>query len=425
MRILIATDSFPPGCGGSGWSTYELARGLRARGHDLVIVQPRAGSKANPDREHDGFRVREFGATSPDVPFVRNYFKNERLWPRLAAWVAGIARDERVDLVHAQHVLTCPAAVAAANEVGVPVVCTVRDYWPVCYWADLIHDYRADHLCPGCSRAMMSRCIRPRAGAAWPLALPFIPYMTANLGRKQRSLARSSAIIAVSSTIAADLRERAPELAHTRIDTIPNPVEIAAIRAAAQARPAPQPGPYAVYVGKLAPNKGVSKLLDAVERADLRWPLVIVGDGPQRESLEAAARTLGREVRFTGWLPRDEALGWLAHAALLVFPSHGPESLSRVLLEASAIGVPIAAMDTGGTRDIVTDGVSGLLSNNTEALAASIARLVADPQEAARLARAARARAEDAFDAPRVVERIESLYRELITARPRPPGGRP
>jgi len=271
----------------------------------------------------------------------------------------------------------------------------------------------------------MSRCIRPRAGAAWPLALPFIPYMTANLGRKQRSLARSSAIIAVSSTIAADLRERAPELAHTRIDTIPNPVEITAIRAAAQARPAPQPGPYAVYVGKLAPNKGVSKLLDAVERADLRWPLVIVGDGPQRESLEAAARTLGREVRFTGWLPRDEALGWLAHAALLVFPSHGPESLSRVLLEASAIGVPIAAMDTGGTRDIVTDGVTGLLSNTTGALAASIARLVADPQEAARLARAARARAEDAFDAPRVVERIESLYRELITARPRPPGGRP
>ena len=40
MRILIATDAFPPVCGGSGWSTYELAKGLRARGHDVTIVQP-------------------------------------------------------------------------------------------------------------------------------------------------------------------------------------------------------------------------------------------------------------------------------------------------------------------------------------------------------------------------------------------------
>ncbi|SVA79998.1 uncharacterized protein METZ01_LOCUS132852, partial [marine metagenome] len=54
------------------------------------------------------------------------------------------------------------------------------------------------------------------------------------------------------------------------------------------------------------------------------------------------------DVRFQGWLPRVEALRWLKHASVLIFPSHGPESLSRVLLEAAVLGVPTAAMDTGG-----------------------------------------------------------------------------
>ena len=43
MNVLLATDAFPPVCGGSGWSTFELARGLRRRGHSVTIVQPRPG----------------------------------------------------------------------------------------------------------------------------------------------------------------------------------------------------------------------------------------------------------------------------------------------------------------------------------------------------------------------------------------------
>ena len=81
MRILIATDAFPPVCGGSGWSTYELARGLRARGHNVSIVKPVPGRpRGVSDAEYDGFRVREFGAPAPNVPFVRNYYKSWAEW---------------------------------------------------------------------------------------------------------------------------------------------------------------------------------------------------------------------------------------------------------------------------------------------------------------------------------------------------------
>ena len=55
MRVLLATDAFPPVCGGSGWSTYELARGLRARGHDVLIVQPKPGTSPGVRTvEYDG-----------------------------------------------------------------------------------------------------------------------------------------------------------------------------------------------------------------------------------------------------------------------------------------------------------------------------------------------------------------------------------
>ena len=63
---------------------------------------------------------------------------------------------------------------------------------------------------------------------------------------------------------------------------------------------------------------------------------------------------------------------------MLVFPSRGPESLSRVLLEASALGVPIAAMNTGGTPDIVKHEETGLLSTTPDALADDVRRLVGD-----------------------------------------------
>lgn len=164
FRILIATDVFPPVCGGSGWSTYE------------------------------------------------------RFYPRLAAFLGDIAARERVDLVHAQHVLTGPASVRAARAGAVPSVCTVRDCWPVCYWGDLIHDFDGDDLCPRCSVPGMTRCLRARAVRTWPPAVPMIPYMQANLRMKRRDLSGADAVVAVSRRIAADLRSRAPELAGTRIE---------------------------------------------------------------------------------------------------------------------------------------------------------------------------------------------------------------
>ena len=104
----------------------------------------------------------------------------------------------------------------------------------------------------------------------------------------------------------------------------------------------------------------------------------------------------------------------MRHAELLAFPSYGPESLSRVLIEAAALGVPIAAMDTGGTRDILHAGTTGLLSSDPQEFARDLARLAGDERLRASLGAAARADVRMRFASTSVVEQVEQVYRSLL-----------
>ena len=383
----------------------------------MRVVRVTAGPRGS-EREtaYDDFPLLEFRAFAPPLPGLRNYFKNERLYRKLRTRLVALIRAEKIEVVHGQHVLSCVPAVEAATRTGIPSVCTVRDYWPVCYRSDLIHSPAGLTLCPGCSYAAGTQSGRPRIGVTGLVTTAVRTYLQANLRRKQEALVNAGAVIAVSTRIAADLRSRSPLLSRARIEVIPNPVDIAAVREQSGS-PSLLPGPYALFVGKIAPNKGTAFLVDVVRRAELDWPLVVVGDGPDRERLEREAAASGRDIRFVGWQDQKVTANWLAHAAMLIFPSSGPESLSRVLIEASAAGVPIAAMNTGGTTDIIADEMTGLLSDSPEELATDVRRLRSDATLRGRLAQAAVAHARNTFDAATVVERIEALYRRALEAK--------
>ncbi|NQW03739.1 MAG: glycosyltransferase family 4 protein [Acidobacteria bacterium] len=413
-RVLLVTDSFPPGSGGSGWSTFELARQLRQRGHHVTVVHAMPGKEDGLHQtSYDGIDVTQFRCHVPNVPVVRNVLKNERLWSTLARYLVTRLQASPVDVVHAQHVMTTVPAVRAGRQCNVPVVSTVRDYWPVCYWSDLIVEPSAPNLCPACTVGGMCRCIPSRSAlgrAAWPL----IPYMRHNLATKRRELARAQVVVAVSTAIARDLRRRAPELAQTRIETIPNPVDMTTLEPNAT----PPEQASVLYAGKLAVNKGVQFLLPALDAANVDWPLVVIGDGPMRSQLEADATRRGRKTRWLGWRDRAEVLTAMRGATMLAFPSYGPESLSRVLIEASALGLPIAAMDTGGTGDIIQHDVTGLLASSPEAFARDLGRLAGDPDLRARLGAGAAAHARTHFEASQVAARIEAVYASVLTTGP-------
>jgi glycosyltransferase involved in cell wall biosynthesis len=179
-----------------------------------------------------------------------------------------------------------------------------------------------------------------------------------------------------------------------------------------------EPGcPLVLFVGRLAPQKGVKDLIAAFDllqhvRPDFR--LLIAGEGPLREELEelASAFRLDRFVRFLGH--RADVPALLAASDLLVLPSYF-EGLPNVVLEAMRFRKPVVATAAPGTTEVVVDGETGILvpMHQPTALAQAIRVVLDDRELAARFGEAGRARAEAEFHVTTMVDRFAGLYEEL------------
>jgi glycosyltransferase involved in cell wall biosynthesis len=405
MRILLATDVFPPRSGGSGWSTYHLARALRARGHAVAIVRAALDPRRAAPYEYDGFRVEQIAVPVPPLPLVRNLTKNELFWRLAGRALTGIARLFRADLIHGQHVMTIPAAVRAGRALGLPVVATVRDYWPTCPISTRL---RPEGICDHCSTIRLAQCLAGHRPALIPAVLPFQGYVEANRRRRQQALHAAGRVIAVSHYVADDLRRHAG----VEAVVIPNMVDVPDPLPPAPDR-VTEIGRYVVYVGKLDRHKGADRLPAIMAAAEVAAPLVVLGDGPLGPTLAADCARRGVLLLHLAQRPNAEVLQWLAHAEALLFPARWPEPLSRVLLEAASVGCPIVATPTGGTPDAVIDGVTGYLGETDAQLAASLRDLLHD--EASRVQRRAAARdlARQRFSTETVCDQMERLYASL------------
>lgn len=383
MRIVLASEVYPPRAGGAGWSTRALALALRGAGHEVSVVTTSPGPA-----DLDGLAIARLAVSGR---------KRLRVPRAFAAHLRGADA-----VVHAQHSLSALGALAGRAPGRVAV--TVRDHWPVCFWSTRIS---GGSLCPGCSVAAMTRCVHGRVRPD-ALAWGAVPYMRTDLWLKRRALGRAGATLAVSEAIAGELRAAGVP----RVETVPNIVDAA--EAAAVARDAPSfelPERFVVFVGKLEENKGARLLVPAVAAAGTGLPLVVLGEGTLAHAVKMDAAEAGVPLLLRGWAEREDVLRILARATALVFPSLWPEPLSRVLLEALALGVPIAAMETGGTAEILASG-GGLLVRDAEALGEALRRIVSEPSLRDELRQAARTRAA-AYGPAALVPRYEAVYRRL------------
>jgi len=174
------------------------------------------------------------------------------------------------------------------------------------------------------------------------------------------------------------------------------------------------PGDYFVFAGRLSSEKGVWTLLAAWH--DLTLPLVIVGDGPDTDALQASAP---KSVLFRGMLPPDQIPELLSRARALIVPSLWYEGAPRIVLEAFAAGVPVIASSIGALPELVENGASGLLfpPNDSAALGAAVTRL-ADDGESERLGEGAWRLWRERFTPDHGLKGLEASYRHALE-RPR------
>jgi glycosyltransferase involved in cell wall biosynthesis len=172
-------------------------------------------------------------------------------------------------------------------------------------------------------------------------------------------------------------------------------------------------------VGRLSREKGHADLIRALGHLRASEPgvdfrLVIVGEGPERPAVFAAAHEAGVAERlvFAGHV--SDVRPFYALADVLALPSHS-EGSPNVLLEAMAAGLPVAATNVGGVPEIVSDGESALLveAHDPEGMAAALARLLKDEELGRRLASNARALVEAHYTPDAYARSLTELYREV------------
>lgn len=212
-----------------------------------------------------------------------------------------------------------------------------------------------------------------------------------------------------------------------QFETIPSGVPTAALRdraperALARARGGVPAGAYVIVaVGRFVVVKGFDLLLAALPRVLAEVPetyVVLVGDGPERAALESQAAGLGvaERVRFAG--ATGEVVTWLAAADVCAAPSRN-EGMGRALVEAMALGLPVIGAAVGGIPSVVGDDEAGRLvaPDDVPALGAALALLGRDTALRAKLAEAARARAEG-FSTRVADQRLLALYAALTRAK--------
>jgi phosphatidylinositol alpha-mannosyltransferase len=227
---------------------------------------------------------------------------------------------------------------------------------------------------------------------------------------------RIDAAVAVSGAAAAFLRR----VVDLPLEIVPNGVDVRAFAHPGRPVEGLPTGPKILWVNRLDPQKGFEIMLRAFDRVAsevVGAHLLVAGDGRDRALLRSLPADLRSRILRLGTVAHGDLPRYHAAADVFVSPATGQESFGIVLVEAMAAGVPVVASDIAGYREVIRDGVDGLLvpPGDPNALAAAIRRVLSEPKLAASLSAAGRARAET-FSWDVVAPRLEAVYDRVLGA---------
>ena len=393
MRILVAHNHYQQ-AGGEDESFAAEVSALRGAGHEVHTYA------VHNDSIHG---MRKLGVAVRTLWNRRSYQE-----------VRSLIRQHRPDVCHFQNTfpLISPSAYYAAKAERVPVVQHLRNYRLLCPGALFFRDGKVCETClnktiplPG----VLNKCYRGSlAGSATVVAM-------LTLHRGLRTWDRLINVY-VSLTEFAKRKFVQGGFDGSRIVVKPNFVT-----------PDPGPGPgdgnYAVFLGRLSHEKGITTLLRAWEQNGLgaAFPLKVIGSGPSDVEVKAAAAR-GAGIEYLGRMPARDAYDVVGRASMLVLPSEWYETFGRVAVEAFAKGTPVIASDLGAMAELIDNGRTGLLfrPGDSNDLAAKVRELLANPQRLRAMRAEVRREFEAKYTARENVRRLIEIYEMAIDSPPAP-----
>lgn len=317
----------------------------------------------------------------------------------------GLLEAFQPDVAHLHNIYhhLSPSILPVLRKAGVPTVLTAHDLKIACPNNRM---YTASEVCERCKGGRIHNVVRRRC--------------------VQDSLA-ASAIVAVEAAVNGVLgsyRDNVDRIVvpsrfflekfvewgwpRDRFRYVPNWLDATRVEAD------PRPGDYFLYLGRLAPEKGVATLIQAATQAGVR--LAVAGDGPLRANLEALAARTGGRIELLGFRSGDDLARLVRGARAVVAPSEWYENAPLSVLEALAAGKPLIGSRIGGIPELVDEGRSGWLfpAGDVDALAALLREVAAMPAATLEtMGREGRARVERDFSRTGYLDAMLALYAEI------------
>lgn len=389
MKILIASDLHYPTINGVATFSRNLAHGLAAHGHEVLVIAPSQTGK--PSKEIDGnYPI----VRTASVPFP--FYQNFRISPTPAREVKKIITDFDPDVIHIQMVMWIgQAAMKYGNKFGIPIVST-------------------NHAMP--------ENLMDNLKLLAPVSRP-INYILKAYGARFHAKAD---YVTLPTQSAIDMFNATDKI-DVPMEAVSNGIDLSRFT------PGPAPDsiykkfkiaknkPTITYIGRLDAEKHLPVLMKAFIKVKASTPeaqLVVVGYGTDEDNLKAIVRKAGlsKDVIFTGRVDDQDIVDLHKVGSVYCMPSPA-ELQSIATLEAMASGKPIVAVDAGALRELCQHERNGFLcrQDNVDEIAGALGTILNDPSLQKKMAEESLAIART-HDLETTLQRFEAIYRDVINA---------